>query len=184
MPPVSISSKRRPSCSAVPWMRSRVMPGSSPTMARLCPVMRLKRVDFPTLGLPTMTTVGMAADMKSHDSRWYPIFLDLKDRPVLVVGAGKVALRKAKGLVEAGARVTVVAPEHLPEFEMLRVRLIERAFRESDLSGTALVFAATDDRLTNHRIAIAAKGRGLFANIADSAAECGFLVPARLTKGQ
>ena len=69
MPPVSISSKRRPSCSAVPCIRSRVMPGSSPTMERRCPVMRLKRVDFPTLGLPTMTTVGMALDMILHDSR-------------------------------------------------------------------------------------------------------------------
>src|SRR5258708_4562057 len=69
MPPVSISSKRRPSCSAVPCIRSRVMPGSSPTMERRCPVIRLKRVDFPTLGLPTMTTVGMAFDMILHDSR-------------------------------------------------------------------------------------------------------------------
>jgi siroheme synthase-like protein len=124
----------------------------------------------------------MAADMKSHDSRWYPIFLDLKDRPVLVVGAGKVALRKTKGLVEAGARVTVVAPEHRREFERLPVRLLEREFRTADLAGAALVFAATDDRLTNHRIAIAAKGRTLLANIADSAEECGFLVPARLAR--
>jgi precorrin-2 dehydrogenase len=124
----------------------------------------------------------MAADMKLHDNRWYPIFLDLKDRPVLVVGAGTVALRKTKGLVQAGARVTVVAPRHLREFDKLPVRLVEREFRTSDLSGAALVFAATDDRLTNHRIAIAAKGRGMFANIADSAEECGFLVPARLSR--
>jgi precorrin-2 dehydrogenase len=125
----------------------------------------------------------MAADMKTHDSRWYPIFLDLKDRAVLVVGAGAVALRKTKGLVQAGARVTVVAPRHLREFEKLPLRLVGREFRTSDLAGAALVFAATDDRLTNHRIAIAAKGRGMFANIADSAEECGFLVPARLAKG-
>jgi siroheme synthase-like protein len=124
----------------------------------------------------------MAADMKSHDNRWYPIFLDLKDRPVLVVGAGKVALRKTKGLVESGARVTVVAPKHEREFETLPVKLLQREFRTSDLAGVALVFAATDDRLTNHRIAVAAKGRGIFANIADSAEECGFIVPARLAK--
>src|ERR1022692_3317313 len=68
MPPVSISSKRGPSCSAAPCIRPRVMPGSSPTMERRCPVMRLKRVDFPTLGLPTMTTVGRL-DMLLHDSR-------------------------------------------------------------------------------------------------------------------
>ena len=115
--------------------------------------------------------------------RHYPIFLDLKDRHVLVVGAGKVALRKARGLLEAGARVTVVAPEWDREFEDLPVRRIERRFRASDLAGSMLVFAATDDRLTNHRIGIAAKGKGVFANIADSAEECDFLVPARLHRG-
>jgi len=113
----------------------------------------------------------------------YPVFLDLKDRPVLVVGAGKVALRKTRGLLEAGARVTVVAPECEPDFEELPVRLVRRRFRASDLAGAFLVFAATDDRLTNHRIGIAAKGRSLFANIADSAEECGFIVPARVNRG-
>lgn len=113
----------------------------------------------------------------------YPVFLDLKDRPVLVVGAGPVALRKTKGLLEAGARVTVVAPETLPDFSDLPVRLIRRPFRASDLNGAALVFAATDDRAVNHRIGVAAKGRGLFANVADSAAECDFIVPARVNRG-
>ena len=102
---------------------------------------------------------------------------------MLVVGAGKVALRKARGLVEAGARVTVVAPECEPEFEELPVRMVARRFRASDLVGAMLVFAATDDRMTNHRIAIAAKGKGVFANIADSAAECDFVVPARVLRG-
>jgi precorrin-2 dehydrogenase len=113
----------------------------------------------------------------------YPIFLDLKDRAVLVVGAGKVALRKVRGLLEAGARVTVVAPEWESEFESLPVRLVPRRFRATDLAGAMLVFAATDDRLANHRIGIAAKGKGVFANIADSAEECDFVVPARLHRG-
>jgi siroheme synthase-like protein len=112
----------------------------------------------------------------------YPIFVALQDRPVLVVGAGKVALRKAKGLIEAGARLTVVAPEWEDEFESLPVRLVRRSFRASDLAGHVLVFAATNDRLTNHRIGVAAKGRGIFANIADSAEECGFIVPARVSR--
>jgi len=109
--------------------------------------------------------------------------LDLKDQHVLVVGAGKVGLRKTRGLLEAGARVTVVSPECEEEFESLSVRMIRRRFRASDLAGCMLVFAATDDRLTNHRIGIAAKGKGIFANIADSAEECGFLVPARVQRG-
>jgi siroheme synthase-like protein len=114
----------------------------------------------------------------------YPVFLDLKDRPVLVVGAGKVALRKTRGLLEAGARVTVVAPEWESDFEDLPLRLVRRRFRASDLTNVFLVFAATDDRLTNHRIGIAAKGKGLFANIADSSEECGFVVPARVNRGE
>ena len=113
----------------------------------------------------------------------YPIFLDLKDRPVLVAGAGKVALRKTRGLVEAGARVTVVAPEVLPGFDALPVRVHRRRFRASDLAGAVLVFAATDDRAVNRRIGVAARRRGVFANIADSAAECAFLVPARVSRG-
>ena len=113
---------------------------------------------------------------------FYPIFLNLKDRPVLVVGAGKVALRKTRGLVDAGARVTVVAPEAEQEFESLPVELVRRRFRATDLTDVALVFAATNDRLANHRIAIAAKGKGIFANIADSADECDFLVPARVQR--
>jgi precorrin-2 dehydrogenase / sirohydrochlorin ferrochelatase len=116
------------------------------------------------------------------DLRHYPIFLDLKDRRVLVVGAGRIALRKTRRLVEAGARVTVVAPEWDSEFEQLPVRLVRRRFRAADLSGAVLVFAATNDRLTNHRIGIAARGEGIFANIADSARECDFVVPARIER--
>jgi siroheme synthase-like protein len=110
----------------------------------------------------------------------YPVFLDLRDRSVLVVGAGNVALRKTRGLLEAGARITVVSPETLAEFDSLPVRLVRRAFRPSDLSGAALVFAATNNRAVNHLISLAARRRGILANIADSAAECDFLVPSRV----
>ena len=103
--------------------------------------------------------------------RHYPVFLDLQDRLVLVVGAGKVALRKTKGLLDAGARVSVVAPESLPEFDHLPLRLVRRRFRPADLDGVLLVFAA------------AAQSRGVLANIADSAGDCDFIVPARVQRG-
>jgi len=112
----------------------------------------------------------------------YPVFLDLRDRPVLVAGAGRVALRKTRGLVESGARVTVVAPQWAPGFESLPVRRVSRRFRASDLRGAALVFAATDDRRTNRRIGLLARRQGILANIADAADECGFIVPARLQR--
>ena len=100
-----------------------------------------------------------------------------------MVGAGRVALRKTRGLVEAGAHVTVVAPDSRPEFAKLPVRMTSRRFRPSDLTGVALVFAATDNREVNRQIGIAARRRGIWANIADSAEECDFIVPARLRQG-
>ncbi|MCL5744029.1 MAG: bifunctional precorrin-2 dehydrogenase/sirohydrochlorin ferrochelatase [Acidobacteria bacterium] len=115
--------------------------------------------------------------------RYYPVFLDLKDKPVLVAGAGKVALRKAKGLVEAGARVTVVAPRWEPEFEHLPVRLVKRTVEFSDLEGAYLAFTATDDRAANHAIAGEAKRRGIPVNVADAPPECDFLVPSRIERG-
>ena len=115
--------------------------------------------------------------------KYYPIFLDLRGRRVLVVGAGKIALRKTRGLVDAGARVTVVAPHSEPAFESLPVRLVRRKYRASDLNGSALVFAATDDREVNRRIGVAATRRGILANIADAAEECDFILPARVQHG-
>lgn len=114
---------------------------------------------------------------------YYPVFLDLRGKPVLVVGAGKVALRKVRGLVEAGAEVTVVSPVHLPEFESLPVTLRRRRFRRADVQDQALVFAATDVREVNHAVAQAAGSARIPVNVADAPAECAFLVPSRIRKG-
>lgn len=114
---------------------------------------------------------------------YYPIFLDLRGRPVLVVGAGKVALRKTRALVEAEAAVTVVAPRWEPEFESLPVRLVRRGFEPGDVEGTSLVFAASDDREVNRLAGELARARGTPANVADAPAECGFLVPSRARRG-
>ena len=114
---------------------------------------------------------------------WYPIFLDLRGRKVLVAGAGKVALRKTKGLLEAGAAVTVIAPACDPAFDQLDVKYVSRKARPADVKGFALVFAATDDRGANQRLAAAALKTGIPANVADASAECTFLVPARFASG-
>ena len=114
---------------------------------------------------------------------YYPLFLDLRGKPVLVVGAGKVALRKVRGLLESDARVTVVAPEGLAEFEKLPVRWVRRRFRQSDLRGQVLAFAATNDRHVNRTVGQRAKMLGIPANVADAPAECDFIVPARVRRG-
>ncbi|MCC7499408.1 MAG: bifunctional precorrin-2 dehydrogenase/sirohydrochlorin ferrochelatase [Bryobacterales bacterium] len=113
---------------------------------------------------------------------YYPLFLDIREKPVVVVGAGRVALRKTLGLLECGARVTVVAPARIEEFARLVVCWKQRRFQRRDLAGAALAFAATDDRRVNHRVAEEAARLGIPVNVADSREECRFLVPARVRR--
>lgn len=114
---------------------------------------------------------------------WYPIFLDLEGRRTIVIGGGQVALRKTRGLVEAGAQVTVISPLFHPEFEALPIHRIQREFDDGDIEGAALVFAATNHREVNRRIGELARRLGIPSNIADAPAECGFIVPARILSG-
>ena len=117
-------------------------------------------------------------------AHYYPICLSLDGRQALVVGGGAVACRKVESLLAAGARVTVVSPEIYPELRRLDgVRLVERPFEEADVSGAAVVFAATDDAAVNHRVAVAARARGALVNVVDTPAECDFIVPSTLVRG-
>jgi siroheme synthase-like protein len=93
----------------------------------------------------------------------YPLFLRLRDRRVLVVGAGSVGARKVHELLAVGAAVTVVAPEG----EIAGVPILRRAFVESDLDGVWLVIAATNNREVNRAIAEAAEQRRIFVNAVD-----------------
>jgi siroheme synthase-like protein len=112
---------------------------------------------------------------------YYPIYLDLRDRPVVVVGGGRVALRKVTGLREAGARVRVIAPRTVPPLRAYQID--RRRYRPGDLRGAVLAFAATDDRAVNHAVAGEARRRRIPVNVADSLDDCTFLVPARLHRG-
>jgi len=106
--------------------------------------------------------------------RTYPIFLKLAGRPAVVVGGGSVGLRRARSLVEAGAQVTLVA-EALAEAEAPEgVRLLRRAYQPGDLAGAAVVFACTNDRALNARIAADARAAGALANAADQPEHCDF----------
>lgn len=112
----------------------------------------------------------------------YPIFLELESRHILVVGGGNVAARKVSRLLECGARVTLVS-ENCNEPLMQRIERGELAFRagrfrESDLDGQTLIFAATDDPETNTRIARMARQRGLMVNIADAPGLGDFITPS------
>ena len=110
--------------------------------------------------------------------RYYMACLDLAGRSCLVVGGGSVGLEKARGLVDCGARVTLVAPEVEPELRELPVELLERRFESRDLDGRFLVVAATSDPRLNRRVYEEAEERLLLCNVVDAPEICNFILPA------
>lgn len=119
--------------------------------------------------------------MRSFD---YPVYLDLRDVPVLVVGAGPVAARKVAGLVAAGARVTVVAPEVSAALDRSRVAEVrERPFEPADVEGMRLVLTATGVREVDAAVAAAATAAGVWVNAADQPEDCSFILPAIARNG-
>lgn len=117
----------------------------------------------------------------------YPVFLDLRGCPCLVVGAGPVAERKVASLLSSGALVTVVAPEatqvlaaqaEAGEFVWLR-----RPFEPGDLDGVRLAFVATSRPEVNRLASWEARARGVWRNVADAPSECDFQVPAVVRRG-
>ena len=112
------------------------------------------------------------------DKRYYMACLDLDGRDCLVVGAGTVGVEKAQGLLECGARVTVVAPQAVPELHALPVEWLRRAYRSSDLDGRFLVIAATSNGPLNRRVHADAEARSLLCNVVDVPELCSFILPA------
>jgi precorrin-2 dehydrogenase/sirohydrochlorin ferrochelatase len=119
-----------------------------------------------------------ALEQTATEKRYYMACLDLEDRPCLVVGGGPVALEKVRGLLDCGARVTVVAPEILPDLLDLPVSFVEGRYQASDLEGRFLVVAATDDEPLNRRVFGDAEARGMLCNVVDVPELCSFILPA------
>ncbi|HKF61392.1 MAG TPA: NAD(P)-dependent oxidoreductase [Dongiaceae bacterium] len=109
---------------------------------------------------------------------YFPVFLDLKRRPVLLVGGGEAALRKLRLLRKAGAEVTVVAPRILPEIEASAAALRRRGFVDGDVNGQTIIFAATGIEAVDDRVAEAARWANLPVNVVDRPAASSFIVPA------
>lgn len=115
-------------------------------------------------------------------SPFYPVFLDLRGRRAVVIGGGAVAEQKVRGLVAAGAHVTVVSPDVTPALgALVRRNAIEhrrRPYRRGDLKGAWLALAATDDRGTNGAVWAEAEQLGVPLNAVDDLEHCSFIAPA------
>lgn len=131
----------------------------------------------------------MAAAMPERRmAELFPIFLKLNGRRALVVGGGKMAAVRAKQLISAGAKVTVVSPEVGNEIERLAkaksVVLVRRGFRRADLSRRYfIVIAATDDPKAQGVVFEASERLGILCNVVDRPASCNFYMPAIVHRG-
>ena len=127
--------------------------------------------------------------MKRRDevSPYYPIFLNIRGEKCLVVGGGKVALRKVKALLEHGANVEVASPTLCPELGQLAregaIQVLQRSYKAEDLKGALIAIAATDDAKTNESVAAKARQRGVLVNVVDAPQHSDFIVPSYLRRG-
>lgn len=120
--------------------------------------------------------------------RYYPVFLDVQGKPVVVVGGGHVALQKIGNLVAAGAQVTLVSPTLIPELREFvddgKVMHIKREYEAGDMDGYFLAFVATDDGAINKVVADEARSRHVWVNAVDDVPNCDFIMPGIVQKGE
>ena len=138
---------------------------------------------------------------------YFPMFVDMTDRPCLIVGGGNVAYRKVLVMLDFGAKVTVVAEDICDELRNLiaddianenksvsdtankekgqtdldaegRITVVKRKFDQKDCNGMQIVIAATDDNALNHEIAEYCKSKGIMVNAVDQKADCSFIFPS------
>lgn len=117
---------------------------------------------------------------------YLPLFVDLNDRPCLVVGGGEIAARKANLLLKASAKVTIVAPEISVSTQSLvdeqQVTWLQAKFNGEQLADQKLVIAATDKQAVNQYVYEQAKSHGILVNVADCPELCDFILPSILDR--
>ena len=125
--------------------------------------------------------------MRQKKFPYYPIFLDIEDRDVVIIGGGPVCERKAETMMKYGARVTVVAPEFTDQIAQwaksgaLEIR--KKKYEPGDLDGASIVIASTDDEEVNTQVAEDCRKRKIPVNVVDVTHLCEFIVPAIVEQG-
>ncbi|TQV71481.1 uroporphyrinogen-III C-methyltransferase [Aliikangiella marina] len=113
---------------------------------------------------------------------YLPITVQMKSRHCLIVGGGEVAARKLKHMLHADAKVTLVSPEYTDEVleiaEKHEIRLVHEVFSPEHINGFYLVIAATDDRMVNRQVSIAAQQQNIWVNVVDDLELSTFIMPA------
>ncbi len=140
---------------------------------------------FPNLkDPPSLTFPPRGGGKGGGESRYYPVFLNLKGKRAVVVGGGKVAERKILSLLKAGSDVKVISPYLTKRLEKEklsgRIKYTPRQYRKGDLESAFLVIAATDSGVINERVS---KDAPCLVNVVDTPHLCNFIVPSIVNRG-
>lgn len=118
---------------------------------------------------------------------YYPIFLNVSGKRVVVVGGGKIAEGKVDKLMDCGSKITLISPvltnklrERASKGE---VTYIAREYQDGDLADAYMALVATDDNAVNQAAADEARDRGILVNTADDVKNCDFIAPAIVQRG-
>ncbi len=118
---------------------------------------------------------------------YYPVFLNIEDKPCVVIGGGAVAEQKVKLLLRSKAAIRVISPNFTPALQELgdkeKITLVQRRYRHGDLFGQFIATAATDDTTINEAVFQEANERGIPVNVVDVTRLCTFIVPAVVRRG-
>ena len=122
-------------------------------------------------------------------TNFYPVSLNLKDKLCIVIGGGKVALRRVSKLLESAAIIKIISPTIRPEFTSLIDKHPNLSWRKAyykgpkDLYRAFLIFATTDDTCLNKQIWADANALGIFTNVASNGQLSDFIVPSSFNRG-
>jgi precorrin-2 dehydrogenase/sirohydrochlorin ferrochelatase len=126
-------------------------------------------------------------EKNKHSSGYFPVFLEIKDKKVVVIGGGVIAQRKIETLLEAEADIIVASKKinhQIRKYEEKgRIRIIGHEYAKNLLENVFMVIAATDDSELNHRISQDAMEKGLLINAVDQPKDCNFIFPSVLKRG-
>lgn len=118
---------------------------------------------------------------------YYPVYLNLNGRKCVVVGGGRIALRKVKALLEHGAEITVISPDLCLELLQLagsgKIHALKREYGTGDLEGAFVAIAATDSREIHRQIVAEARKQAVLVNTVNDAENSDFIVPSYFRRG-
>ena len=119
--------------------------------------------------------------------KYYPVFLDLRERSCVVFGGGRVAERKTLSLLEAGANVTVVSPSLTPKLLELsssgKITHFAKTFEDEDIAGAYIAIAATGSPQVNAEVGRLCRKKQVLVNVAAPPDESSFIVPSVVDRG-